>query len=72
MKKGRSGRPHQVEYRCGVPPPAHTVWSTASRPISILEARTADDPAKGTAIRQLVEKGLAAWKTEQGKGGRKP
>jgi hypothetical protein len=28
-------------------------------------------PAKGTAIRQLVEMGLAAWKAEQGKGGRK-
>jgi hypothetical protein len=28
-------------------------------------------PAKGTAIRQLVEKGLQAWKAEQGKG-RKP
>jgi hypothetical protein len=28
-------------------------------------------PAKGTAIRQLVEKGLAAWKTEQSKGSRK-
>lgn len=30
-------------------------------------------PAKGTAIRQLVEKGLQAWKTEadKPKGGRK-